>query len=483
MRFHCAILATVLLALTSLPAPSVAADKPNIVFVLVDDLRYDAMSCAGHPFLKTPHLDALAEAGVRFRNAFVTTSLCSPSRATFLTGLYAHHHKVLDNATLMNPNLPTFPKLLQQAGYKTAFFGKWHMGGSTDKPRPGFDHWASFRGQGSYVKNRFNIDGEHKVIEGYISDVLTDMAADWLRANHDGPFMVYLSHKAVHGWFKPAPRHEDLYTDQTIELPPSSLDTPENRYRKPAWVLEQRQSWHGVDDAYFKRKSLDTVMHDYYRAIHAVDESVGRLVDVLREIGVYENTLFLFTSDNGFLWGEHGLIDKRCMYEESIRIPMIMTYPARFQGGRTLDPLVLNIDVAPTFLEVAGVDVPPTVQGQSFLTLPENPDQPWRTSFLYEYFWEKAFPETPTMFGVRTDRYKYIQYHGVWATHELYDLEKDPHEIHNHISTSRRKKVTVDPEYRDIYKKLRQELGRLKAHNGLRERPNWEVAPIIPDSN
>lgn len=445
----------------------------NIVFVLIDDMRYDAMSCMDHPVLETPAIDQLAGAGVRFDRAFVTTSLCSPSRASYLTGTYAHRHRVFDNRSRLSPDLPTFPILLQQAGYATAFIGKWHMGSSSDEPRPGFDHWISFRGQGSYVDNRFNINGEHQRIKGYVTDVLTDMAVDWLKNNRQRRFMLYLSHKAVHGMYAPAPRHAEDYSDVDIRLPESSLDTPDNYFRKPNWVREQRDSWHGINDAYFKKMDMVEVIRNYYRAMKAVDDSVGRLVDTLKELELFESTLFVFTSDNGFLLGEHGLIDKRCMYEESIRIPMIMTCPELFEGSRVEERIVLNIDVAPTLLEAASLDVPPQMQGQSFLTLPTDPKQPWRSSFLYEYFWEAAFPETPTVVGVRTDRYKYVTYHGVWDSNELYDLERDPQEMHNLVSTGRRKRISVEDEQKALLARLQAELRRLKVGSGLRERPEW----------
>ncbi len=451
-----------------------AADPLNIVFVLVDDMRYDAMSCAGHPVLKTPAIDSLAATGVRFDNGFVTTSLCSPSRATFLTGLYAHRHGVLDNVTPLDPSTPTFPRLLQQAGYKTAFVGKWHMGGSSDEPRPGFDYWASFKGQGRYYGNDFNIDGRHVKLEEYATDSITRLSLEWLKAHAGGPFMLYMSHKAVHGLYEPAARHKDAYAGAIIPLPVSLADTPDNYYRKPRWVREQRYSWHGVDDMYYKAMTLEQAIREYWRCMLAVDESVAALVRTLKELGKYESTLIVLAGDNGHLWGEHGLIDKRCMYEESIRIPMIASCPKLYgSDGRRVPKMVLNLDVAPTFLDAAGAPVPESMQGRSFLSLPDQPDRPWRTAFLYEYFWEEAYPETPTCLGVRTDRYKYVEYHGVWDVPELYDLQKDPREMHNRLSTSRRKKVSPDPGYEPIYMELQAELSRLLKENGARELPCW----------
>ncbi len=457
------------------PASAIrAADPLNIVFVLVDDMRYDAMSCAGHPVLKTPAIDSLAGSGVRFDNAFVTTSLCSPSRATFLTGLYAHQHGILDNGTRMDPSIPILPRLLQQAGYKTAFVGKWHMGGSSDEPRPGFDYWASFKGQGRYYVNDFNINGQRVKLEEYATDSITRLSVEWLKANADKPFMLYVSHKAVHGLYEPAPRHKDAYADAKIPLPASLADTPDNYFRKPRWVREQRCSWHGVDDMYFGAMTLEQAIRDYWRCMLAVDESVAALVRALKELGKYEDTLIVLAGDNGHLWGEHGLIDKRCMYEESIRIPMIASCPRLYgSDGKRVSKMVLNLDVAPTFLEAAGASVPESMQGRSFLNLPNQPDRAWRTAFLYEYFWEEVYPETPTCLGVRTDRYKYVEYHGVWDVPELYDLEKDPREMQNRLSTSRRKEVSPDPGYAPVYADLKAELARLLKGNGVRARPSW----------
>ncbi len=470
---------TLILALLVLafPALSVAAPR-NVVFILVDDMRFDSMSNAGHPFLETPALDRLAARGVKFRNAFVTTSLCSPSRATILTGLYAHRHRILDNSTRLSESIPTFPTILKKAGYQTAFVGKWHMGGSSDDPRPGFDYWASFKGQGKYFDNDFNINGERKKVEGYVSDVITRLSTEWLRkaaGDRNKRFLLYMSHKAVHDPFTPAPRHADAMANVEFEPPASMADTPDNYHRKPRWVREQRDSWHGVNDMYFKRTHFDKFIRDFNAAMLAVDESVGTLVALLEELELFDSTVVIFTSDNGFLHGEHGLIDKRSMYEESIRVPLLMSCPELFEGGAALDHLVLNVDIAPTIIEAAGAEVPGGVQGESFFQLPTRPDLPWRRSFLYEYFWERAYPETPTVFGVRTDRFKYMEYHGVWDTNELYDLQADPREMRNLLSTPRRKRpVAVDEGYEETYKKLRRELNRLRKKYGvLIGQPDW----------
>jgi len=464
-----------------------ASPRPvrNIVFFLVDDMRYDAMGFVGNPLARTPAIDALAGGGVHFRNAFVTTSLCSPSRASFLTGLYAHRHQVLDNVTPMNPDLPTFPRLLQQAGFRTAFVGKWHMGGASDDPRPGFDFWASFRGQGDYFVNRFNINGRREEIREYVTDAITRMSLEWLRAEPGRPFLLYMSHKAVHSAFHPAPRHADALADVPVRLPESAEDSPDNAFRRPRWVLQQRLSWHGVDDFYHKAddRPLRLLIRDYYRSMMAVDESLGALVAALKELGLFDSTLIILAGDNGFLWGEHGLIDKRCMYEESIRIPLVASCPALWGSrARTVDRMVLNLDVCPTILEAAGLDIPPEIQGRSFLQLPDRPDMPWRDAFLYTYFWEEAFPETPTVLGVRTDRHKLMRYHGVWDTDELYDLADDPREMHNRLLVTRRKQVRPDEGYVEVYRDLSRRLDALLEETGALRLPTWTKPGAAPAS-
>jgi N-acetylglucosamine-6-sulfatase len=416
---------------------SLAADvktrRRNILFILIDDMRFDSMSCMGHPFLKTPNLDRMAENGILFENGFVTTSLCSPSRASILTGQYAHIHGVLDNATLLPAGTETFPAALQKAGYETAFIGKWHMGGSTDEPRPGFDHWVSFRGQGTYTNPTFNVDGDRLRREGYVTDLITEYCVNWLKERKDKPFFLYMSHKAVHADFVPAPRHKDAFSDVKISHPPSMANTPENYEGKPLWVRRQRHSWHGVDYMYHDHTDFDRFIIDYHRTMLGVDDSVGTVMNTLDQLGLLDSTLVIFTSDNGFLHGEHGLIDKRCMYEESIKVPLIVHCPERVPGGRRSQRLVLNVDIVPTILDAAGLPIPQSVQGASFLPVACGESIPWRDAMLYEYFWERPFVQTPTVFGVRSERYKYCWYHGVFDLNELYDLREDPHEMRNLI--------------------------------------------------
>ena len=447
--------------------PIPGARRRNVIFVLVDDLRFDAMGIAGHPWIETPNIDALARRGVRLTNAFVTTALCSPSRASILTGQYAHRHRIVDNNTPIPAGTTFFPQYLQAAGYDTAFIGKWHMGAETDRPQPGFDRWVSFLGQGSYLPSPagLNIDGRKVPQRGYITDELTDYALDWLKARDAArPFFLYLSHKAVHSEFVPADRHKGRYAGKPFTPPPTMADTPATYDGKPMWVRNQRNSWHGVDFPY--HSSLDIA--DYYRryaeTLLAVDDSLGRVVALLRERGLLEDTIVAFMGDNGFSFGEHGLIDKRTAYETSMRVPPIMA-GGGLPAGATVPEVVANIDIAPTVLEAAGL-TPPGMDGRSVLPLLRGERVAWRDALLYEYFWERNFPHTPTVHAVRAAQFKYIRYQGLWDTDELYDLQADPHETRNLIR---------DPGHRDVAARMNRELFQmLEATGGL-------YIPLAPD--
>ncbi len=478
--------------------------RPNIVFILIDDQRYDAFSFEGHPYLETPHLDRLAREGVVFENAFVTTSLCSPSRASILTGQYAHRHQVLANRTPLDPSIPTFATVLQEAGYDTAFVGKWHMGAPDDSPRPGFHRWVSFPGQGAYNDQRLNVDGKPVETDGYLTDILTDYAVDFVKQPRSRPFLLYLSHKAVHVPFTPAPRHQGSYRGQRYPYPATMADTEENYRGKPDWVKAQRNSWHGVDGMFNHGIDFDRFVLDYAETLRGVDDSVGRVMEALAEAGVLEETLVVFSSDNGFQFGEHGLIDKRTMYEASIRVPLIVRgpFPGKKSGGGggRLPQMVLNVDFAPTFIELAGGEVPDSIQGRSFLPILRDSGTPGRDAFLYEYFWERAFPQTPTVLGVRTDRYKLMRYHGIWDRYELYDLEADPDERNNlvgdYVTTTEVGHVearifggrtplersflgsgTEDEDLKVLFYRLWQRLDELIEETGAAAEPNWR-----PDS-
>jgi N-acetylglucosamine-6-sulfatase len=456
MKRPIALCLLALCTLAPLAHAQVATTRPrNVIIILSDDHRYDFMSFVrGAPaFLQTPHMDRMSAGGTHLANAFVTTALCSPSRASIYTGQYAHRHGVVDNTSGIPPGTVFFPQLLQQAGWRTAFVGKWHMGEDVDDPRPGFDHWVGFRGQGVYNDPTLNINGQRSQISGYTTDILTQQALDWLdrqrRAAPQQPFFLVLSHKAVHAEFVPAERHAGKYRDVPIPYPLTMAKTEANLRGQPRWVREQRYSWHGVDYAYHGQFDFDTFYRRYAETTLALDESVGRMLDYLERNRMGETTLLIYLSDNGFSLGEHGLIDKRHAYEESIRIPMIAWGPGMVPAGKRAEDVVRNIDIAPTILALAGVQPTTPMDGRSVLPVlrGERLDSPGE--FLYEYYWEHAFPHTPTTFALRGDRFKYIYYHGVWDNQELFDLQTDPLERFNLIEL---------PAYQDTVQAMRTRL-------------------------
>ena len=410
--------------------------RRNIVLILSDDHSASMLGCAGHPWLKTPNLDRMAQGGVHFRNAFVTTSLCSPSRASILTGQYAHTHGVIGNEEWFADGSVTFPELLQRDGYRTGFAGKWHIGGDTDEPQAGFERWTAFGGQGAYIDPELNVDGVRSQVRGYTTDLLTEQALRFLRQPDRRPFFLMLSHKAAHSFCVPAGRHRDLYKTEPIPAPQSMPDSELNYAGKPDWVRRQRRSWHGVDGMYDGQVTFEQHYRDYCRTLMALDDSVGSVLDLLESRQQLNDTLVVYMSDNGFQFGEHGLIDKRTMYEPSIRVPMIAHCPDLFAAGRQVDEMVLNLDLAPTLLEAASLDVPGSMHGRSMLELLRGTTG-WRSDFLYEYFWDRTFPHTPTVSGLRTARYSYMRYHGVWDINELYDLQSDPHQMRNLLADTR----------------------------------------------
>lgn len=458
----------------------------NVVFILSDDHRHDFMGFHedAPDFLETPAMDRMVREGAHLKNAFVTTSLCSPSRASILTGHYAHNHGVVDNATPVPNGTTFFPERLQDAGYRTGFIGKWHMGSASANPRPGFDHWVSFRGQGVYENPTLNVNGETVERDGYMTDLLTDYALDWLDEQdaREEPFFLYLSHKAVHAEFNPAERHEGHYADVEPEYPPSMANTASNYRNKPDWVKEQRKSWHGVDYMYHGEMNFDEFYRRYLETLLALDESIGAVLDRLEENDMADETLVIYMGDNGFLLGEHGLIDKRNAYEESIRVPMLAWAPGYVEPGSSVESLVRNIDVAPTILsltDASGAEM--SIDGSSFLNLlrgQASSTGDGNRAFLYEYYWEHAFPHTPTTFALRGDRYKYIYYHGVWGQNELYDLETDPNEQSNLISV---------PAYQERVDSMRTRLfDRLEAEDAMTvpmRRGDWQAGEQLLDND
>lgn len=468
---------------------TLANKPPNIVFFLIDDQRYDLLSMLDHPYIKTPAIDKLASSSVYFDEAFVTTSLCSPSRASIVTGQYAHKHNVIDNDTDLNPNTPTYPMELKKAGYNTGFVGKWHMGHGTDNRRQNFDYWVSFKGQGKFIDPELNVDGERKKIEGHMTDILTDLAVDYIKEQNDSeqPWFLCLSHKAVHENWTPTERHHKAYINEKITYPDSYANTEENYNGKPEWLKKQRKSWHGAERDYV---NIDRVEGDdlarltqlYAECMLGVDESVGKVVETLKELGEFENTVIIYLSDNGYLLGEHGLIDKRVMYEESIRVPAFFHWGEKIKKGSICSEFVLNIDIAPTILDIAGVDIPETMHGESFLPLVLGEDVDWRKDFVYEYFVDPAAVQTPTIFGLRTKEYSYMTYHGVWDIYELYDIQKDPKQKNNLLGSVEygqgyggftKYALKQLPEQAPTIKKLDNRLNELLEETDGKRRPTW----------
>lgn len=447
-------------AAQQLKIQKIKGGKPlNVIFFLTDDHRFDFMGFTGKvPWLQTPNMDKMAREGVWVKNATVTTALCSPSRASILTGQYAHTHTVVDNFSPLPPDLIFFPQYLQKAGYQTALFGKWHMGNTGDQPQKGFHYWESFKGQGVYFNPLLNINGTHVQYEDstYITDILTQHALDWLKKqDQKSPFFLYLSHKGVHDEFMPAPRHRGKYKNETINYPSTinvtatsnskifgdtlksptpalaAKDSSFNIKDIPKWVQVQRNSWHGVDFMYDGRVEFDEFYRRYCETLLSIDESLGALLSYLKKTGLDENTVVFYMGDNGFLMGEHGLIDKRNMYSESHKVPLLIHAPGTIKGGFSLEQVIQNIDIAPTILEMAGLTTPVHMQGKSFYPILREQSIAWRDKTFYEYYWEFSYPQTPTTFGVRMGRYKFVFYPGIWDISEFFDLQTDPEEKKN----------------------------------------------------
>lgn len=428
--------------------------KPNVIFILSDDHRYDFMGFMGKvPGLRTPGLDRMATQGAHLSNAFVSTSLCSPSRASILSGQYTHHHQVVDNQSLIADSVRFFPEYLQERNYQTAFIGKWHMGHYDDQPRKGFNYWVSFKGQGVYYNPTLNVNGEEVIYSDstYITDLLTDYALEFLRnRDKEKPFFLYLSHKAVHAEFLPAARHRGSYGNIEVAYPPSMFPPGDPRGRNdtttynyadlPQWVKDQRYSWHGVDYMYHGAIPFDEFYKRYLETLLAVDESVQTILNYLDDNNLFDNTVVIYMGDNGFSFGEHGLIDKRQAYEESWRVPLL-AMGGGVAPGIKIPQMVQNIDIAPTILDMAGIAKPKNMDGASFMPLLQGKATDWVDTIYYEYFWERPFPQTPTVYAVRTNQYKFIRYHGVWSINELYDVKADPNEMHNLIRSRHHQEV------------------------------------------
>jgi arylsulfatase A-like enzyme len=463
------LLLSLALPVLALAAP---AKRPNILFILTDDQRWDALSLAGHRHLRTPNIDRLGREGVYFRNAFCTTSLCSPSRASILSGLYAHAHGVTNNFTEYPAALPSFPRVLQAAGYDTAYIGKWHMGEDNDEPRPGFNWFVTHKGQGKYFDTEFNLNGTRReVVKGYYTHVVTGMAEDWLRRPRDGkPWLLMIGHKAPHSFYFPEPKYERTFAQVPVPYPETAFMLDD----KPAWIRERLYTWHGIygplfewrkkfpDDSPAAVKDFEAMTRAYWGTILSVDDSVGRLHALLRERGELDNTIIVFMSDNGILNGEHGMVDKRTAHEPSMRIVQLVRYPGLTPTDRprVIDQQVLTVDVAPSLLELAGAPALSGIHGRSWKQLVQQGDPAWRKSWLYHYNYEKQFPYTPNVRAVRTESWKYSRSpHGDGGPDrhraELYNIEFDPEERRNLIDLPRYAGVVAEMQ-RELLKAMRE---------------------------
>jgi N-acetylglucosamine-6-sulfatase len=430
-----------------------AAERPSFLVVVVDDLRLDDLGAYGHPFAATPHIDRIAREGARFRNAFATTPLCSPSRANLLTGLYLGRHGILDNTnrSARSHELVTFPRLLDEAGYQTAFLGKWHMGNDETR-RPGFDYWVSMKGQGEAIDPVLHENGKSALVRGYVTDILTDRALTFLSRAGDEPFVLFFAHKALHpnivqhddgsttdigeGGFIPAERHRGLYAADVIPRRRNYALPP---YGKPA--LERAIP--GLPPLGPETVTEDGTIRDRLRMLAAVDESLGRMLGILSERGKLDETVVVVTSDHGYFYGEHGLsAERRLAYEETIRIPLLIRYPPAIAAGSIIEPMALTIDLAPTLLEMGGLGAE-GLDGRSLVPLFKGTPADWRTSFFIEYESDTVFPRILNMGyrAVRTERYKLIRYLELRGMDELYDLETDPYELKNLIDSPEHQRV------------------------------------------
>ena len=448
--------------------------RPNVVMIVVDDMRFDEFGAGGHPYLRTPNIDALAAQGTVFTNAYHVTPLCSPNRASLLTGQFPSRHGVTDNTSRSHAShrLATFAIELQASGYQTAHIGKWHMG-NDPTPRPGYDYWVSFAGQGRIIDPELYEDDRMHTVEGYVTDLLTDRAVAFIEQADDQPFLLYLGHKAIHpdltqlddgtvdlargSRFIPAARHGDHYDGLSIERAPNYGFSAADAAQKPvlAQALDIRNS--AAIQAQFGSLidpgTSDDSIRKRAQMMLAIDESTGRILSALDATGHLENTIVILTSDNGYFFGEHGLsIERRLPYEAALRNPLIVRRPEDNSRGRTLDGLVLSIDIAPTILELAGVAIPETVQGLSMAPLLNGTsDEIRETAYMEYYSHENPMPWTVDLDYrvVRRGDLKYIYWLRFPQQPELYDLAADPWEMQN---------LAGNPEYAGVIAELHTDM-------------------------
>jgi len=453
--------------------------RPNFLVILVDDLRYDEFGAGGHPYMKTPHIDRIAHEGALFERAFHTTPICSPNRASIMTGQYASRHGIIDNVArdAMSHRLPNYHLELQKLGYETAHIGKWHMG-NDGMPRPGYDAWVSYDGHGRIVDPRLNHDGKYVEHKGYITDIMNSLAVEFVTRKHEKPWSLFLAHKAVHpdaeqaadgtvvfgkaGGYVAAERHRNLYADAIFPKKPSMLSYAEVLKQKPAWaeVFAMRGAARSRELLDSIRAGTQEEIRERARMMASVDEGVGMIFDALERTHALDDTLIVFLGDNGYFFGEHGLgPERRFAYEEGIRSPFAVRYPRKVKAGARVRNLAICQDIAPTLLELAGGKPGPQIQGRSLSPLFAGRRAGWRKSFLVEYWAEQAYPWLVGMSykAVRTDRYKLIH----WVNRgrageldELYDLDRDPCELSN-VIRSRGQAV--------VRERLQRELRRLVA--------------------
>ena len=466
------------LGLAGIAPAATVGERPNLLFIMSDDHASHALSCYGSRINTTPHLDRLATEGMRFDNCFCTNSICGPSRAVILTGKYSHRNGFYNNGNTFDGSQVTFPKLLQQAGYQTAMIGKWHLRSAPT----GFDYYNILQGQGPYFNPEMVCNGEKITYPGYTTDIITDLSLDWLeKRDPDRPFCLLYQHKAPHRSWEPDEKHAHMYDDVDIPEPETFNDDYANRAAAATEAKMRVESDlndrdlkqpvpEGLTPEEEKSWKYQRYIKDYLRVVAAVDDNVGRVLDYLDEQGLADDTIVIYTSDQGFFLGDHGWYDKRFMYEESLRMPFVIRYPHEISPGSINQDIILNVDFAPTFLDYADIDQPESFQGASFRSLLQGsrPDD-WQTSLYYRYWMHLAHHNVYAHYGVRTLRHKLIYYYAdalgqpgaiddtrepEW---ELFDLEKDPQELNN---------VYADPEYADVVAELKEELHRLQREVG-----------------